>query len=331
MIKRVTLKDIAKETGFTINTVSRALRNYSDISDHTKKLIMKKAKEMGYVPNNLAGALRSGKTKTIAIILGDISNPYFAITVKELEVALNKNKYNTILINTNEDIKLEEKAIYSALSKNVDGIILFPTQRNIKPIKILKDYNIPFVLLGRHFKDEETDYVITDDIKGGYLATDYLIKKGKRKILFLNGPPYISAAYERLSGYKMALNENNIKEDRQLIKEIPITAEDCYKFIKNIMNEKITFDSVFAFNDVIALETIYLLQKMKYKIPQDIIVVGYDNIQSRLRIPIPLTSVNIPKKRMAIKAVEILLKKISSKNKYKYYREIFDVKLIIRK
>jgi len=331
MIKRVTLKDIAKETGFTINTVSRALRNYSDISDHTKKLIMKKAKEMGYVPNNLAGALRSGKTKTIAIILGDISNPYFAITVKELEVALNKNKYNTILINTNEDIKLEEKAIYSALSKNVDGIILFPTQRNIKPIKILKDYNIPFVLLGRHFKDEETDYVITDDIKGGYLATDYLIKKGKRKILFLNGPPYISAAYERLSGYKMALNENNIKEDRQLIKEIPITAEDCYKFIKNIMNEKITFDSVFAFNDVIALETIYLLQKMKYKIPQDIIVVGYDNIQSRLRIPIPLTSVNIPKKRMAIKAVEILLKKISSKNKSKYYREIFDVKLIIRK
>lgn len=328
---KVTLKDLAKATNFTINTVSRALKDKGDISEATKKLIQEKAKEMGYIPNTIAGSLRSGLTKTIAIILGDISNPYFAIMVKDIEAAARKQQYNTFVINTDEKYNAEEKAIYSALSKNVDGIILFPVQKNDNDIKALQKCGVPFVLIGRHFKDNNIDYVISDDVKGGYLATEHLISKGHKKILMINGPQYISCANERLKGYQNALSDNDIEISTCLTKEITIISGHCKTLINEVLKNKLEFSAIFAFNDMIAWEAIYTLQENGIRIPEDIAVVGYDNIQSKLFFSFPLTTINISKGKMACKAVEILLKKISSGDQLKYYNEVFDTHLIVRK
>jgi LacI family transcriptional regulator len=179
---------------------------------------------MGYITNTIAGVLRSRVTRTIAIILGDISNPHFGIMAKEVEITARRHSYNTLVLNTDEKYEVEEQAIYSALSKKVDGIILCPTQRKMEAIKVLKKNGIPFVLWGRYFEEEpETDYVICNDFRGGYLATQHLIERGHRDILCLTGPGYISSARERLAGYQKALQEQGIDYCPDLIRETSVT------------------------------------------------------------------------------------------------------------
>ena len=145
----VTLKDIAAKTGYSVNTVSRALRDKDDIAAPTREMIQKTAQEMGHVSNTLAASLRLGYTNTIAVILGDISNPHFSIMMKEIEGYAWKAGYTSILFNTNENEELELAAIQSALNKNVDGIIICPAQKTPYNLTYLKESGVPFVLIGR--------------------------------------------------------------------------------------------------------------------------------------------------------------------------------------
>jgi len=326
---KVTLKDIAEKTGFTVTTVSRALKEKDGISETTKELIKKTAKEMNYIDNVLAGALRSGQTKTIAIILGDISNPHFAITVKEMEIVARKRHYNTFIVNTDEDAKIEQQAIYMALSKNVDGIILCPTQNSHENIELLQHNGLPFVLCGRHFADEEHNYVICNDQKGGYLATKHLIDLGHDRILLLNGPTYISSAAERLAGYQQALAEHNIEFSKELVRTVSVKSGQCSKVITRILGEGLQFSAIFAFSDMIANEVIYTLQENGVKVPQDVAVVGFDNIQAKLFFPFPLTTIS-PTQSIARKAIHLLLKIMKGVGQEKHHHEIIDTSLIVR-
>jgi LacI family transcriptional regulator len=327
---KITLKDIAEKTGYSINTISHALKNKDDISETTKKYIQNIAKDMGYIGNDIAGALRSGTTKTIAIIMGDISNPHFGIIVKEIEDMLIKYDYNTIILNTDENSEREERAIFAALSKKVDGIIICPTQKSEDNVLFLKKLGIPFVLFGRRFSTIETDYVICNDVKGGYLATSHLIAKGHNKILFLNGPSYISSSIERYKGYRDALEDNNIEFNSKLIHEVAIKAGGCRKQLKSIIDDGIDFTAIFAFSDMIAWEAIFTLNEAGIKVPQDKAIVGFDNIQSRLFFPQQLTSIRSFKGKMSHKAVDILMKKINGGNRNCCTKEVIDVKLIER-
>jgi LacI family transcriptional regulator len=329
-MNKVTLKDIAIRTGFTINTVSRALKDKEDISLATRKLIQHTAKEMGYIANSLAGSLRSGQTKTIAIILGDISNPFFGIMAKEIERAAQKHNYTSFVINTEEDSHLEEKSIFTAVSKNVDGIILCPTQRNEDNIRFLQKTGIPFVLLGRYFPDPSLDYVVCDDKKGGYLATRHLLGKGHTKIVYLNAPAPISSSKERLEGYKHALQKANIPFDQSLVKEVGITSGDCRHTVKKLIEDGTDFTGIFAFSDMIAWETIYTLNKLGLRVPEDYGVVGFDNIQSRLFFPFPLTTISNSKSKMARRALDILMHKINHSGEQKPFHEVLDTHLVIR-
>jgi len=327
---RTTLKDIAIKTGYTVNTISRALKNKEDISLDTRKLIQETAKDMGYISNSIAGALRSGFTNTFAVILGDISNLYFSIIVKEIEKTARKSGYTTFIINTEENHKLEREAITSALQKKVDGIIICPTQRSRNNIELLKKSAVPFVLLGRYYSDIDTDYVISDDINGGYLATKHLIERGHRRILFINGPGYISSATERQIGYENALNEHCIPVCRELIREVQLTSGYSIKMIRKLVEEGIQFTAVFAFSDMLAWEAVWELQNMGYKVPQDIAVIGFDNIQSKMIFPFPLSTINSYKEKTAQRAVNILLKKIQNNSCNKYFNEIIETSLVIR-
>ena len=152
-MKRVTLADIAKECGVSVNTVSHALNNKSDISNATKQKIKSAAEKLGYIANSSASFLRSGLSKTIAVIVGDISNPHFAILIKEIEVAAREKDYTVFVLNTDENEELERKAIVAAISKNVDGIIICPVQQSTKNVEFLIKSGVPFALMGRRFKD----------------------------------------------------------------------------------------------------------------------------------------------------------------------------------
>ncbi len=328
--KKVTLKDISIATGFTINTVSHALKDKNDISPETKRSIQETAKRMGYIGNALASSLRSGNTKTIAIILGDISNPLFAIRVKEIESELRKYKYSAFIINTDEDKATEEEAVITAISRKVDGIIICPSQKSKRPIKLLQEHSIPFVLMGRHFKNKNMDFVVWDDQRGGYLATKHLLDAGRKKILFLNGPSYISSALERLQGYHQAVKEAGLPVEAENIKEIGITSGSCYKILDGLISQGIFFDAIFAFSDLVAWEAICRLQEAGLRVPEDVAVIGYDDIQSNIYYPFPLASISSSKKDEAARIVGILCDRIKNGYTQKAYNEVIEPVLVIR-
>ena len=207
MRKRVTLKDIAQATGFTITTVSHALHNKPDISESTREHICKIAKEMGYITDAAASSLRSGKTNTISIIVPDISNPHISYQVKKIEIEAKKKNYSTIILNTNEDMNIEQEAIITSYKKRVDGILICPTQKNTDNIKYIQKLNIPFVLIGRYFDELDTSYVCCDDIKSGYLAGKHLIENGYKSILYVGTYTYIEASNKRFDGIQKAITE----------------------------------------------------------------------------------------------------------------------------
>ncbi len=329
--RKVTLKDIAQKTGLSVNTISRALKDKGDIAFATRERIKELTKEMGYVRNSLAGSLRSGLTKTIAVIVSDIANPHFGIMVKEIEKAARKHNYTIFIISTEDDRELEERAVHSAIGKNVDGIIICPSQRDPETIRFMQRAGIPFVLIGRRFKDEpEFDYVICDDENGGYLATKHLLESGHSRILFLNGPSRISSAQERFEGYKRAHAEAGQPVDNSLVEEVGVITGDTRQTVRKLIEQQTAFTGIFAFNDVIAWEAMYVLHKMGYSIPRDYAVIGFDNIQSRLLVSFPLSSVSSSKGKMSRRALDILLYKINQPNETSRFREVIETTLILR-
>jgi LacI family transcriptional regulator len=302
----VTLKDVARLTGYSVNTISRALRDKADISPETRELIKDVSARMGYINNALASSLRLGHTNMIAVILGDVSNPHFSIEMKEIEHYARSEGYSSFLLNTNENADMEREAIQSALNKNVDGIIICPSQQNGDNIRYLMRIGVPFIQIGRYFENLPAAYVISNDELGGYQATGYLVKNGHRDILMLNGPSYISSARERLAGYKRALEEARIPVRSELIREISIT-EGCSQVLAGVLQEKIRFTAIFAFSDMIAWDAWTCLRRQGFAIPADYSLIGFDNIQSRLAIPFQLSTISTSKRRMSNAAVDCLV------------------------
>jgi len=310
--KTVTLKDVAEKTGYSINTVSKALRNKDDISENTKLKILEVARQVGYISHTVAVSHCPDATNTIALILPDISNPHFAIMTKEIQSKAALSGYSTIILDTNEDSTVELLAIKSALKQNVDGIIICPCQRTPENIRYLIDSGIPTVEIGRHEIALPISYVVCNDVMGGYQATSELVHNGHRRILFLNAPSYISSSRERREGYLKALKEAGIDPDPALVYEIPVSSGKHDKTFEKIFSSELNFTAVFAFSDIIAWELWSWLLSKGYKVPQDYSIVGFDYIQSRLPIPYQLSTVSSYKAKMSITAVETLIERIKS-------------------
>jgi len=311
--RKVTLRDIARATGFSINTVSHALKDKSDISAATRALIRQSAKDLGYIADSVAGSLRSGVSSTIAVILGDMSNPHFGQWVREIETAAFQKGYSTIIISTDEDEEVECAGIKTAIGKRVDGIILCPTQYSMNNLDLLKSTGIPFVLLGRRWEDPAINYVVPDDIQGGSIAANYLLDQGCRHILMLNGPSHISSACERLEGYYQAHKEKGLAVDPRYIRHIGIKSAQCRNVLEQVLDEKLPFDGVLAFSDLLALEAITVLQD-SHRFNGRIPVAGFDNILEDLILPVSLVSVTSDEGSAASHAADILFSLMANKS-----------------
>ncbi len=311
-MQRTTIRDVAREVGVSINTVSRALNGKPDVNPETKRLILEVAERLQYTPNKLARGLRSKKTGIIGVIIADIANPFFSAVVKGMGKAAKPLGYSIILQDTCENYESEEEAILIMRSEQVDGVLITPIQTEKSSIHMLQESGIPFVLVARYFNDLDTDYVVADDVQGGYLATIHLIKKGHEKIAFINGPSYNSSAIERLEGYKKALEEHNIELNEELMRNGALTMEDGYSHGKALL---IDHDpqptALFAFSDFVALGAMKAIREAGLRIPEDIAVVGYDDIAFAFCLEVPLTTIRVPKREIGEEVVSILAKKMN--------------------
>lgn len=314
-MKKVTLKDIAKKLGLSVGAVSHALNGRGDISQETKDIIFACAKEMGYISNGAAASLRSGKTNTVAVIVPDISNPHIAYQVKLVEEELRNNGYSAIILNTDEDEDTERNAIVVAASRQVDGILLCPCQKSAKNVAYLRSLGVPFVLIGRYFASEDTDYVVANDPKSGYLAGKYLLKKGCVRPLYVGTYSYIESSAQRFCGLQRAYQEKGITLSDDCVVEIsPKTAPT--DSLAEVLQGK-TFDSVVAFSDLLAYGIIAALKD------KSVPVVGFDGINTRLPMPFTYCSVGMVKNGWAVDATNAILGKIAGKRRKT--RKVVDV------
>lgn len=303
---RVTLRDIAEDTGYSITAVSHALNDRSDISPAAKEKIMESASRLGYIVNRAAASLQSGKTKIIAVIVGDTANPHFAFMTKIIENLLRNAGYFSFFMNTDENEAIERQCLMLAAQQNVDGIIWCPVQSSTKNLQFLEGTRIPFVLIGRYFPHHSTNYVTLDDTKSGRLVAEHLIEKGIYKTIYIDTAQQNSSSRERYGGFISAYRDRL----RPFQNEVVYFDTEGDYFRQMITEDGIwKADAFVAYNDVIAWDVI-TRTRAHYKPRSPLSIAGFDNLHSFLPLPFPLTSVSSSKVAMPHRAVDILLRQI---------------------
>ena len=304
---RVTLQDIARVTGFTVNTVSRALKNKDDISRETCEKIQKVAREMGYVRNYLASSLRSGHTKTLAMIAGSMVNPFYAILADLIQTEAARLGYSLIILGSRDDPDTELSAVEMALSRQVDGVLITPCSFDSPALSTLRSSRVPFVLLSRYQEGTQDDCVYCDDEEGGYLAGKYLIEKGHRKVAMLAYHQVVFSSRQRFSGFRRACAEAGLPEEN-VFYACSENPEEILDHLKSWIRQGVT--GLFSFCDVEAWITITLLEKAGYKVPGDLTVVGFDNILDYVQFPKPISSVDCHLQKEACLSIDLIRKRI---------------------
>ncbi len=328
-MKKPTLQTVALKAGVSINTVSRAINNKTDINSSTRKKILRIAKEVGYIRNAAAVALRTRKTKTLGVIIADNSNPFYAEVLSGIEAEAKNNDYHIILANTQRSYQEEETSIALLSAKQIDGLLIAPVQEKDEDIQKLIHSDLPFVIVGRDYEDLPVDAVFNDEIRGGYLATEYLIKKGYRKVFFIGGYLYKSPARKRLEGYKKALHDYGIPVEEEQIIIGDIDMEDGYDCTRKMLDRKIDFQAIFCYNDMMAFGAMKAIKERGYRIPEEIGIVGYDDILFSSLVSPPLTTVHLKKQELGKESVRLLLSRINGKHQ-KNKKIVLDVDLVVR-
>ena len=304
---QVTLEDVAKATGYTINTVSRALKNKPDIAKATCEHIQQVAREMGYTRNYIASSLRSGRTKTLAMIVGTMSNPFYAILADLIQREAFRLGYMLMILCTQDDPEMEIKIVETALSRQVDGIMMTPWSHESPAIDVLRRSHVPFVLLNRCLDDREDDCVLCDEEQGGYLAGKHLIEEGHRKLAMITHSDVVYSGSLRLRGFRRACLEAGIPEKDVHYREVR-DEKEIIRQLKEWHEEGVT--GLFSFCDVEAWEEMTLMERAGLRVPDDFSMVGFDNILGYVHFPRPLCSIDSDFQQEAVAAIDMLRKRI---------------------
>jgi LacI family transcriptional regulator len=314
----ITIRDIAKELNLSVSTVSKALRDSHEISENTKKIVNAYAEEHNFRPNPIAQSLKQGHSKSIGIVVSTIENQFFSQVINGIESVAYSAGFNVIITQTHESFDLEVKNVGHLMHRSIDGLLisLSTETKNIEHLQKPHRQGLPIVFFDRVSDEIETHKVIADNFKGGYDATHHLIESGYTRIAHITSPPNISITRERLAGYNKALEEAGISIPDYYIKHCSHGGRDESE-IESALNELLALEdkpeAIFTTSDRITTTTLYLLNKMKIKIPEEIALVGYTNTMLADVLNPSLSSVYQPGFEMGVKATEMLLNLILSK------------------
>lgn len=316
--RRVTLQDIAEETGYSINTVSHALRGLKDISPQTRKTIQEVADSLGYIGNQIASSLQSGRTKTLAVILGSMANPFYGIMTDALQHAASDAGYSLITMCSRDEPDLEYEQAEVAVRRLVDGVLLFPSDHCEKTVERLKAVHMPFVLMSRIYDGAEADSVLSDDEQAAYLATRHLIEAGRRKVVYIASRDVIYSGKWRLHGFLRACDEAGIPEtDRYIYDATWYIAEygERAKWRDNLSKKLVElkqkgFNGLFVFCDMEAWHVMGAMRDSGVIEHGDFGIVSVDNVEDAFSFPVSLCSVDCSVEKMVSEGVRLLIERI---------------------
>jgi len=327
-----TIKDIAARAGISYATVSRALNGKYGVSKDTREKVKALALEMDYQPNAIARGLVSRSTKTVGLVIPDIANPFFPRIALGVEERLLKFGYSVFLCNTSWNSDREQNYLNTLIQNQVDGIIISPVTQYSDAIESMIPEDIPLVYVSSHPEGTTLSHVMVDNVKGADMAVSHLLSRNRKRIAFIGSEQDIHALDDRLAGYRQALKRANIEVSEDLIVLDEFQERSGYKMIRGLLDKGIVPDAVFAENDLLALGVFEGIRASGYRVPEDIAVIGFDDIPIMSHPDIQITTIHQPKYRIGVYAAEVLLHQLTlSSSERRMERVTLQPELIVRR
>jgi LacI family transcriptional regulator len=325
-----TISDVAKRAGVSTMTVSRVINSSGYIAQETQERVEKAIAELGFVPNALARSLRFKQTKTIALVLTDITNPFFTTLARGVEDAASENGFTVMFTNTDESSDEEAENLNTLLQKQVDGVLLVPAGSSNESVTYLQERSIPVVVLDRRVPDVKVDTVCGDSIPGAYQVTRHLIDLGHRSIAIISGPLHISTSADRAEGYRLAMQEAGLSIDPQWVQHGHFTQDSGYEMAKALLPLQPRPTAILAANNFIAIGAYAALREAELRIPADISLVTFDDLPAKLMLEPFLTTVDQPAYEMGYQATQLLLTHLGDETPADPCVIVLPTRLIIR-
>lgn len=307
-----TIRDVAKLAGVAPITVSRVINDSGYTGLETRQRVQEAIQSLGYVPNSLAQSFRWKHTGLLALVITDVTNPFWTTVARGVEDAASDAGLNVILCNTDESDAKQERYVHALLRKQIDGLLLVPTSRGLKALQFAASQHVPVVVLDRRLPGADVDIVRCDSQLGARLVVQHLLSLGHRQIAFLSGPADIPTAEDRLAGYRQALRFAGLGPESELVYFGYFTVESGQIMAEQALSNRPRPTALFAGNNFIAIGALKYLQFIGIKIPGELSVVGFDDLPLHLVIDPFLTVVSQPAYEMGRMAAKLLIDRLQN-------------------
>jgi LacI family transcriptional regulator/LacI family repressor for deo operon, udp, cdd, tsx, nupC, and nupG len=326
------LKDVAKKAGVSIATVSRVNNNAPNINHVTRHRVQQAMKALDYRPSRIAKRLRSKAVSgnLIGVMVPDISNPFYVEVLSGIEDYMLSHDYLMIMCNFSQNEQKEQLYLDALVGESVDGLIVAPAHERDEKIMALEKENIPFVCIDRGLKNGNTDLVVVDNDRGAYEAVRFLLESGYKDIAYVSGQLQIPTSRQREQGYRKALDEYNIAFQAELVKYGDSTMKSGKLLTHELLSQKISPDALFTGNNLITLGALQTIADIGLKIPDDIAIIGFDDMPWSSTLNPPLTAVKQPAYEIGRRAAELLYQRICEPGRPNV-KIVLETELIIRK
>ena len=309
------LKRLAEELGLSISSVSKALRDSYEISADTKRRVREMAEKMNYQPNPFASSLRRKKSITIAVVIPEIANNFFALAIDGIQMIAQQKGYHVLTYLTHEDYKNEESTIRHLQGGRVDGVLisLCRDTADVSHLASLHETGIPLVFFDRVPETMECPTVTTDDYESGFKATEHLIQAGCKRIACLSLSNYLSITHKRMNGYEDALKKHQIKADPKLVVQCTNDNTANLEMIKKLLKSKDRPDGIFATVEKLAISTYYVCNEIGIKMPQQLKVISFSNLRTASLLNPSLSTITQPAFEIGKESASLLFRMIEKK------------------
>ena len=317
-----TIRDVARLAGVAPITASRVINNSGYASETVRARVRQAADELGYVPNSLARSLRSKQTRLLALVITDVTNPFWTTVARGAEDAAQISGFNLILCNTDESETKQDQYLETLIQKQVDGILLVPARDKISQSELFRQQEIPIVVLDRKIPGLKADVVRCDSEEGAYQLIHSLLICGHRQIACLCGPAGVSSAEDRLSGYRRALRAAGIEEIQELVLLGKFSLESGYEMTNDLLKIKPRPTALFASNNFLAIGALRALNDAGIPVPQQMSVVGFDDLPDGLTVKPFLTAAVQPAYAMGYQGAQQLIDRLTGSSQCDEFQEI---------
>ena len=304
------IADVAKEAGVSVSTAARVLSGRGYAAEETRRLVLEAAKDLGYVPNQIARSLRTRQTKMVGLLIGDVENSFYSVIAKNVESVAKDAGYHVVLCNSDDDPEIEREYLKLLEAMRVDALVVTPTSKNRRYLARLLDKGLVIVQVDRRVDGLAADAILVDNESGAASAVSHLIEAGHSEIGILTGELAVPTARQRLAGYERALKEHGIPIREELVKTGSFHREHAIEDATDLIRARPAPTAIFAANNILAEASLIALGQHGLRVPRDVSIVAFDDVQWMSMVEPSMTAVRQPIADMARSAAELVLRRL---------------------